>query len=232
MLVSLFLTKINFTEDKNFDINEYVMDLRDKKIKWRQIYWKLWAMTKIWKWKLWNQYVRLRDFDKCRYQFQNFSIGMYHPANPSFLSSKFNPKFYCKTSNFILFQGSYPWCGKIAYKFNTEFENDATGWWFKNHTFEFDASFQETYEWFLKKKDIIFSSYSVYKSIKSQENLRSKNLLETQENQYQYEDEKSDFISKNSLNHWNVRLRKFDSCRNVLKVIIQNMLKWSIITQS
>ena len=53
--------------DPSFDLNEYVMQLREKKLQWKQIYWKLWATTTVMKWTTWKKYFKSIDYLKWYY---------------------------------------------------------------------------------------------------------------------------------------------------------------------
>lgn len=35
--------------DTNWDLNEFVMQYRENKMQWKEIYWKMWARTKVFK---------------------------------------------------------------------------------------------------------------------------------------------------------------------------------------
>ena len=50
--------------DPNFDLNEYVMQLREKKLQWKQIYWRLWATTTLMYCSVCHKYFRAVDFQK------------------------------------------------------------------------------------------------------------------------------------------------------------------------
>lgn len=42
--------------DSKWDLNEYVMLLREQKLIWKEIYWKMWSLTQLFKCKSCKEY--------------------------------------------------------------------------------------------------------------------------------------------------------------------------------
>lgn len=89
--------------DYSFDLNEYVMILREKKLQWKTIYWKLWATTVMFSCTIWEKQFRAIDFDKC----------MYHPEEVVYY--------------FGSVQGRYYWWSQLCHKFNSDWVFRTTG---------------------------------------------------------------------------------------------------------
>ena len=66
--------------DNWWDLNEYVMQHRNNKMQWKEIYWIMWARTKIFSWKEWGKYFRPLEM-KNSWRFHLQSIKWMHGEN-------------------------------------------------------------------------------------------------------------------------------------------------------
>lgn len=65
--------------DTTWDLNEYVMQYRDNKMSWKEIYWKMWARTKIFKWRnCWQYFIPIDTKNSWRYHTEKIKSWIYN----------------------------------------------------------------------------------------------------------------------------------------------------------
>lgn len=124
--------------DGKWDLNEFVMLLREQKYVWKEIYWKMWSLTQLFHCSTCGEHFRGFDYDCCRF----------HPSEPK------------------LGEGNvriYPCCGKRALRFYTgpvQSQFDDKGCMYRNHTISGKVPFEGACdkELFMANLDLIFSN--------------------------------------------------------------------------
>lgn len=121
--------------DSSWDLNEYVMQYRENKMPWKEIYWKVWAKTKIFKCHTCKKFFRPVDTK---------SSWRYHIQKPKFLYGenigvyewwlnkvkKFDVGIEIDTSSDSLYETYF--LQKEQYENNKNYD----GWWYRDHIAE------------------------------------------------------------------------------------------------